>query len=812
MKQCKKIIIIFLIVVLLMPALCPFTNVFATEGEDDLEEKIITKGLNKEQRNYIEGYVRTYLAEAHKMTPRPFIYDDINGGYEKHFYQNEILTKCCDDPEHEYTAAELGQSGTNKVGVTYTNVMRTVCSVFTAAMLHQAFGVEFYHPDSIPTYRGAGYANPDGRGKEFFNRIDDNEPLLPGDIISWSGYGHSMIYIGCDPETGKHQIAETTDKTRVIGINNMVGIPEGLNFSTLTPAQARSVGGQSRDGQVIYGNFSRLKPELLEGWTKPEITVIQWPNGTVTNWDGEYVSTEINTDVPLFYAGIAVPIGSLGVEDPIKNIFNLLKDLLNYLIGLLTMGIRIPIVGLTRVTEWLITSAAQVVSTEPIDYALTLEDIVYNKVPFLDVNIFNSSRFNTDGTGSILVISTIKDNIAKWYYAFRGLIIVSLFAVLIYLGIRMAITNIAEEKAEYKRMLVDWFVSFFIVMFIHYYIIAIMNINDFLVTNIQAQSNMASLYENVREMAHSIKFTDGWYGTILYIALVWYMVKYAWKYIKRLLSVFILIILSPLVGISYAIDKIKDNRSQSLGRWLKEIAFTVLLQSAHALVYTVFMVGIVKTISSNNSVLQCVGACVFLVIAVNFMEAIEDIFETILGLKNSANTKETMDSSFEAIAKVKMAKDVVKGYYSFGKGLVKGTAGVTRKTLEIVSPVMPSAKRALEKRDAFMEGYNEGKTGTRFNEANLEEMRKNGGITTIRNEIVSEANRQQQKVAQEEKLAKDVFNTSKGIVSNAFKAPPMLLKNPLAFIAFASSTGVMAKKMITTLKRNGMFVRKRIGN
>ena len=45
----------------------------------------------------------------------------------------------------------------------------------------------------------------------------------------------------------------------------------------------------------------------------------------------------------------------------------------------------------------------------------------------------------------------------------RTVSIIGLIVTLLYLGIRMALSTIAEDKAKYKELLVSWLVSFIIV-------------------------------------------------------------------------------------------------------------------------------------------------------------------------------------------------------------------------------------------------------------------------------------------------------------------------------------------------------------
>lgn len=792
MKQIKRILTILIIVTLLIPTLCPFSGIanaisFTPTQVDD--EYLGTRGLTKEQQNYVAKYVRVYLAEAHKMSPVPFVYDSEAGGYAKHYFQNEILTHCCPDhSEHEYTTSQLGQSGSTYYG-TYSNRMRTVCCVFTASMLHQALGVDLYHigSDGRPSINGAGIGDPNGTGKDYFNEVSPSEALQPGDIISYSDFSHSIIYIGPNPETGKHEWAQTNGLTTVVSISNVSG-----GYST--PYITLDMVNSARRGNEISLVAARLKPELVSGWSKPEVTKIQWPNGTVTTWQGELddVSTETDPNAPLFYSGIATKIGSLGRTNPIRTFFEGFPDIIDYFIGILTSIIRIPFVGLTYATEMLVTQLATVVSTEPTEYSLTLEKIVYNQVPFLDINIFKNAE---EGKETQNIISTLKTSIAQWHISFRNLVIAILLVVLIYLGLRMAITSIAEEKAHYKRMLVDWFVSFFLVLFIHYFIVIVFNINDTIVQFFYEQSQNAStesLYESARVLAHSAKFSEGWYGAILYIALVWFMVKYAWKYAKRVLSSFILIILSPLVAVSYALDKIKDNRSQSLSKWLKEIAFTGLIQSVHALIYTVFMVGVVSKISENTNVLEVIGSCVFLFIAVKFMDAAEDIFENIFGFKAASSLQEIMDSSFELFAKYKMVTSVAKKFYKTSWGLAKGVGKYGSKfvggTVNLVT--RDKWKGSFDNKiQEIKDAYKEARDGRQLSEEEK--------ATVTGKAIIEQRSRREKRYKEIEAYANKKWASSVKAVTNIGKGMMTFMSNPRAGIVFMLAGGMGA---YTTIK------------
>lgn len=510
--------------------------------------------------------------------------------------------------------------------------------------------------------------------------------------MSAEASGHAVIYVGIDPDTGYHQVAETDGSKDVVGFHNITKISPLTMDALHSTLRFRNV--------TVY----RLRPEIVNAnWNgTPSRIIIQWQN-MIADHDPNNIDTvtvRYDEDAPVFYSGIAAPVGPMGVEDRlntlIKGIWNGFLDIINYAIGIPALIVRMPFVGLAHMAEDIVSATVQVISEDEADREMTLEKIIFNEVPIFDINIFDFNEAGgkalTNNTEGENVIISLRKNIAIWYAAFRNLVIAILFVILIYLGIRMAITSIAEEKAHYKKMLVDWFISFVIVMVIHYFLVIVLGLNDHIIKALKESvqsTDIGSVYEKVKELAYgSVKFTEGWYGTIMYIALIWFMVKFAWKYAKRMLTGYILIMLSPLVAISYALDKIRDNKAQSLGKWMKEIAYTILIQAVHCLIYVTFVSGIIaQIIAGESNILQVIGVTVLLVIAIKFMETAENIFKTIFGFESSSVLKEVMSSSFEMFAKFKLATKIGKAYFRSGFRLGRFTFRQMKKPARAVGNV-----------------------------------------------------------------------------------------------------------------------------
>ena len=103
---------------------------------------------------------------------------------------------------------------------------------------------------------------------------------------------------------------------------------------------------------------------------------------------------------------------------------------------------------------------------------LTPDDIFFNRVALTNINFFD---FNCGPS-----LKVIRQNVAAWYYTLRIFAISALLVVLLYIGIRMAISTVASDQAKYKKMITDWLVSFALVFLLHYIIILVLMVIIFL--------------------------------------------------------------------------------------------------------------------------------------------------------------------------------------------------------------------------------------------------------------------------------------------------------------------------------------------
>lgn len=310
---------------------------------------------------------------------------------------------------------------------------------------------------------------------------------------------------------------------------------------------------------------------------------------------------------------------------------------LDGIVGIITWIPRAILAVLGLVGQTILT---QLCGFDEAGFTLTAEDILFTGSSRDDqVNLLNINFFDFNGNGANeSVVKTFRQGVATWYFALRNLSIIISLAILIYIGIRMAISTIASEKAVYKKMIVDWTVGFTILFFLHYIILLIITINNQLVDLIYSVSSSGNniLSDYTQELFNnifSVSFVQGWGSLIVYTMLFGTTLALFVMYMKRLFTTGFLIVISPLITITYSIDKIGDGKSQALSTWLKEFSYNVLIQPFHCIIFMVFVSGAIKALDSSPSIANMI----FAILAILFIFKAEGIVRKIFGFENASS-------------------------------------------------------------------------------------------------------------------------------------------------------------------------------
>ena len=281
------------------------------------------------------------------------------------------------------------------------------------------------------------------------------------------------------------------------------------------------------------------------------------------------------------------------------------------------------------------------------DYHYTIERTVFNEVSILNANVFSSEESYTIGNGAHKktinqnnVLTKLKEHVTGWFYTIRLFAMMINLCVLIYVGIRMATSSIASEEAKYKKMLMSWVESMLVLFILHYIMYIIMFISDFMLNIIillkesmidkkQAVSFESTIIENI----YSLMMIFGGAKYALYSIFFWFLtalhLKFFFMYFKRMLTIFFLIVISPLITVTYPIDKLGDGKAQAYENWLKEFVINVIIQPIHAISYLVF----VYTAGKIAETAPIVGI-VFLLALGRVENIIRNIFKITDSVKN----------------------------------------------------------------------------------------------------------------------------------------------------------------------------------
>ena len=322
----------------------------------------------------------------------------------------------------------------------------------------------------------------------------------------------------------------------------------------------------------------------------------------------------------------------------LKWILNRVVDFIDYYYGVIFTVVKIGIVGTIENIEKLIDNALIALEGkeyEDIDYTAddiegdyihyTIEDLIYDRIPALDVNLLS----NTAGGEAVekgSAIDVIKSTVAGWYISIRNIAIVVMLIMLIYTGIRMATSTIASKKADYKKQLYTWLKCMVLIFVIHYIILIVFKLNEsmcYLFETDYTKEN--TLYNTIKTRAYDFRLSVSVAGTIMYVALFIYWIKFLIVYLKRYVKNLILVLLAPLVMLRYALDNAETKGKQGYNKWLNEFVLNVLIQSVHALIYSVIM-GIAVDLAIK-SIYGFVLALVFMSYLLKFDDVIFHIFQ-----------------------------------------------------------------------------------------------------------------------------------------------------------------------------------------
>ena len=346
------------------------------------------------------------------------------------------------------------------------------------------------------------------------------------------------------------------------------------------------------------------------------------------------------------------------------------NGLFESVVGLLTWPIRLVALAASLAVNKLMAGIAfieddtSVLNNNIIETSLTPFDILFNDDK--TCRILNINFFNTDGIDNKeSILYKFRSSVAVWYYAMRTIASAILLVILIYVGIRMALSTVsAQQKASYKKMIVDWVVSLVIIFMIQYIMLFVMYVNDAIVNAIEAAGGSTGI--EVEETIDKIKTTaaeamsiESIAATVVYCMLVFQTFALFISYFKRMLKLAFLTIISPLITLTYSIDKIGDGKAQALNTWLKEYVFTILIQPFHCIIYMCFINVAFELLKNSSKAEESIACSILAILCINFIKDAEELVRRIFSFADDKSTSLATGLGVAAIAASK-AKNIGK--------------------------------------------------------------------------------------------------------------------------------------------------------
>lgn len=248
------------------------------------------------------------------------------------------------------------------------------------------------------------------------------------------------------------------------------------------------------------------------------------------------------------------------------------------------------LIALPATVNQLLTMVVNMVQEEPVNGNFTIENLVFNEYTLFDIDFTNYDQNSTK------TIDVLKKNVSTWYFAMRNIAIAASVIILIYIGIRMAISTVAEEQAKYKKLFINWVVGLILLFVMHYILIILLALLDVIINLIggmnvvDGQGFEEAIINDTWNTFQNAKGWDALQYAMVYFVFVYYQLKFFFAYFKRFLTVGFLFVISPLVTITYPIDAAGDGKGQAFQAWLTNMIYYVFIQAIHVVVYAIFII------------------------------------------------------------------------------------------------------------------------------------------------------------------------------------------------------------------------------
>lgn len=369
------------------------------------------------------------------------------------------------------------------------------CVGFVSMIIHRATGLG----GSSFSYFGVPQSC---YGNDYSHFYETTGTALAGDIICWeghvglaigNGYMIDSCHAGPNGQITRRPISDFPGSYILLRIRESAAetlVSRGsLNTTWYSTSKFKESPGSGTTGG---GGGSTSTPG-----TNPGDTVID------DSEQYEIIRHGYGDSDKFYYNGMPLTGNYLG-RDKSNWLIDALANVADWLVGIMTLGYKIQIVGWTSIFQNIATETVNMIVNEDANKKITAETILFNQIQILDVNFFNFDTAGGDKIEPTDITYILRQNVAGLYFSIRSIAIIVMLVILIYVGIRMALSTVTGDKVKYKRIFLSWVVGFIVIMFIHYFMVFIINANEQLIAWMKPADNATVIYDEVRSYAYEI--------------------------------------------------------------------------------------------------------------------------------------------------------------------------------------------------------------------------------------------------------------------------------------------------------------------
>ena len=231
----------------------------------------------------------------------------------------------------------------------------------------------------------------------------------------------------------------------------------------------------------------------------------------------------------------------------------------------------------------------------------SINSLVFGEYLLFNANVYQTNEsLNPDIEPTTIssIIDSIKHTVATWFQILRLFSIGLIIVLLIFTGLRLAVADLAIDRARYKEVIKSWLIGLLFIGLLPYIISFINVIYDFFMDILwNARLGLEEMDYGSFESTLFLECLNGTAETgglrsaayfIEFLAFVIIDYKFFFKYIKRSFMIFMLVVLSPVVAIIHIFNKIKG-KDGVIGEWVSQYVMNIFMQPLHALLYLIFM-------------------------------------------------------------------------------------------------------------------------------------------------------------------------------------------------------------------------------